>query len=316
MIGTTLGDIRSYIESLASEDGLYYLVCARYGDRPVPAADLRFESRATARAAASATEQYREALRRYDPQLPYYDVIVCEVDYESVPPEYDTGTEKTDDPASVPQTDDNSDDWRASEGHFQASTSSHSDRIEFCHRVAAAVFEALSDAGHDGVESAVMDVYFDLAETVTDLDDLCLCLLESMATEIDQRLTPDEQAAIISTAAARLPTPPTADHPIAATLAQLEQWGLLGNYMWSPVSNEPGDDAPSVVVQMSDYALSPRNDRLPVLPVIVELVRYQSNWTPSSVDVVAVDTGWQIRIELARDSEPSGLVSAPIQPEV
>ena len=41
MIGTTLTEIRDHIESLASDDGEYYLVCARYGDRPVPASDLR-----------------------------------------------------------------------------------------------------------------------------------------------------------------------------------------------------------------------------------------------------------------------------------
>jgi len=77
MIGTTLTELREYIEDLASDAGEYYLVCSRRGDRPVPAAGLRFESRATARAAARATEQYRAALRRYDPRLPRYDVIVC-----------------------------------------------------------------------------------------------------------------------------------------------------------------------------------------------------------------------------------------------
>ena len=42
MVGTTLLDIRDHIESIASEDGRYYLVCARTGDRPVPATDVRF----------------------------------------------------------------------------------------------------------------------------------------------------------------------------------------------------------------------------------------------------------------------------------
>jgi hypothetical protein len=48
MIGTTLEDIRTHIEALASEDGSYYLICARYGDRPVPTAGLRFETQTTA----------------------------------------------------------------------------------------------------------------------------------------------------------------------------------------------------------------------------------------------------------------------------
>jgi len=46
-----------------------HLRCGRAGDRPLPAAGNRFPDRATARAAARATEQYRSALRRYDPQV-------------------------------------------------------------------------------------------------------------------------------------------------------------------------------------------------------------------------------------------------------
>lgn len=78
MIGTTLGDVRDHIDALSSADGDYYLVCGRSGDRPVPAAGLRFGSRPAALAAARATEQYRRALRRYDSRLPVYDVIACQ----------------------------------------------------------------------------------------------------------------------------------------------------------------------------------------------------------------------------------------------
>ena len=101
MIGTTLLDIADHIESLASEDGEFSLVCARYGDRPVPAAGLRFDSRETARAAARATEQYRDALRRYDPELPFYDVVVRQEFAE--PPSRSTGR---DDGARTPVPDD------------------------------------------------------------------------------------------------------------------------------------------------------------------------------------------------------------------
>jgi hypothetical protein len=52
MVGLTLVDIREHIEALATEGGQYYVVCGRTGDRPV--------------------------LRRYDPQVPSYDLIVCE----------------------------------------------------------------------------------------------------------------------------------------------------------------------------------------------------------------------------------------------
>ncbi|KAB7512477.1 hypothetical protein DM867_12870 [Halosegnis rubeus] len=50
MSESPLHALRDRIETLASESGSYYLVCARCGDRPVPAARLRFDSRAVARA--------------------------------------------------------------------------------------------------------------------------------------------------------------------------------------------------------------------------------------------------------------------------
>ncbi len=72
----TLTDIRDRIAALASADGRYYVACARTGDRPVPAASHRFPDRAAARAAARLTGRYRATLRRYDPQVPLYDLIV------------------------------------------------------------------------------------------------------------------------------------------------------------------------------------------------------------------------------------------------
>lgn len=216
MIGATLEEIRTHIEELASETGDYYLVCARYGDRPVPASGLRFESRATARAAARATEQYRTALRRYDPQLPYYDVIVCQ---------YTGASERTD---CVSNSDQNPNDWTLSEPRLDTSAPDRQTLVEFCHRVAATVFETLSEHEYEAVESAIMDAYFDLAETLTDPDDLCLCLLEGMSGELDQRLTPAEQDEVLCEAAARLPPIESADQPVSAALTLLEQRGLLG----------------------------------------------------------------------------------------
>lgn len=82
MAESSLRALRAQIETLASETGSYYLICARCGDRPVPAATLRFERRAVARAAASVTEQYRATLREYDPALPRYEIIVCQAGHE------------------------------------------------------------------------------------------------------------------------------------------------------------------------------------------------------------------------------------------
>lgn len=39
MVATTLADIRDHVERLSTDDGEYYVVCARTGDRPV--ADTR-----------------------------------------------------------------------------------------------------------------------------------------------------------------------------------------------------------------------------------------------------------------------------------
>ncbi|GAB3689077.1 hypothetical protein GCM10028857_24010 [Salinarchaeum chitinilyticum] len=310
MIGTTLGEIRSAVEALSSEDGSYYLVCARTGDRPVPAADLRFDSRACARAAATATEQYRAALRRYDPQLPYYDVVACQA-----------GETESDGRSGGVWTATAGRDRRAGgdagdSGRFtpaaSASSGERSALVECCHRVVAAAFEALSAAGHDAVESAVMDAYVELAEAVEDPDELCCCLLECMAAEIDRELSPRQQAAVVADAADRLPAPQPTDRPLSATLEDLQARGLLAGHARSRWSADP-DGARSVVALVDGYVLSPRDGRLPVLPVVVELLRRQPDWQPATLDVVALDVGWKLRLTLADETPPRGLASAPIR---
>lgn len=76
MTGSRLCRLRERIEALASDRGEFYLICGRYGDRPVPAADCRFESRDAAQQAAALTEEYRTVLRGYDPEVPRYDIVV------------------------------------------------------------------------------------------------------------------------------------------------------------------------------------------------------------------------------------------------
>ena len=309
----TLVRIREHVEKLASDDGEYYVVCGRTGDRPVPAIGKRFDGRATARNAVRATEQYRTALRRYDPHVPYYDLIVCQ--------EFDPGASapgtpsrhafRDDDPRSV-QKDDvrfdpTADDCAADPEHRQL--------VEFCHGVAAATFETLSDEGYDAVERAVMEAYFALAETVADPDELCLCLLESMATELGTRLSPANQAAVLAGAATRLTPVEPAERPLTATLTRLRDRGLLDDYARTPwVVDRTGRER-SAVVQLSNYALSPRDGRLPVLPIVLVLRRQRADLPLSSVRVAAVDGGWQLTLVLAPDSDPGELASAPIGPE-
>lgn len=347
MIGTTLAAISDHIEALASADGDYSLVCARYGDRPVPAAGLRFESRAAARAAARATEQYRDALRRYDPQVPYYDVIVRQ-EYAtddalgpgSVEGDRDAGSRRCDgndehdvrrfsaaeaadwslsDPV-VNGTGDRPSDGARDPGPDSASSPNSApsrDLVGFCHDAAAAVFEALSAADHDAVESAVMDAYFALAEERSDPDDLCLRLLEAMASELRRGLEPTEQAAVLADAASRLPAAPDAD-PVAGAFERLAGAGVVGSY----AADSAGAEAPteSVAVRVSGYALTPRDGRFPTLPVVLELCRHgDRSPPPATVRVADVEDGWRLRIERAADGgpasgdEPSGLASAPIR---
>jgi hypothetical protein len=304
MIGTTLGDIRDHIEALANEDGEYSLVCGRYGDRPVPAVGLRFDSRSTARAAAQATEQYRAALRRYDPRLPHYDVIAQQAKRSHGVTGSGHCLSKTDADHQSPSDSRLTTEPQAPERR---------ELVEFCHRVAATVFEALSEQGYEALETAVMDAYFEFAETVADPDDLCLCLLESMATELATHLGPAEQADVLSGAVARLAPLAPVEHPVTATFTRLQQLGVLGNYTRAPWSIALDDGTRSVVVRLSEYALSPQRGRLPVLPVVLDLYRRDPDWPPSVARVVDDGDGWHITLVLAREADPEGLASVPIQ---
>ncbi|ELZ45128.1 hypothetical protein C464_12815 [Halorubrum coriense DSM 10284] len=235
MVGSTLIDIRQYIEAFATEDGQYYVRCGHTGDRPVLATGNRFPDRATAHAAARATEQYHSALRQYDPQVPYYDLIVCQTPRD-ITLEHSRGsrTEAEHRLSELVITD--------------STTSERRDIVEFCHRVAGAVFETLSEASYDRVETAVMDAYLKLAETVGDPDELCLCLLESMASELDERLSLTDQSEVLADAADRLESPPSDDTPFDTMLAALEERGVIESYTRSPYSVELDGGVGSVVV--------------------------------------------------------------------
>jgi hypothetical protein len=301
MVGPTLTDIREHVERLATEDGRYYVVCGRTGARPVPAVGSRFPDRATARAAAGATEQYRSTLRRYDPQVPYYDLIVCETPGEEataphrLAPTHERGRPRPSGPDCAGDT-----------------TPGRRARIEFCHRVAGAVFETLSASGNDDVEAAVMDAYFELAETAEDPDELCLCLLESMATELDERLAPADQLEALVDAAARLEAPVAGERPLDATLAALDRQGLVGSYTRTPWSVDLDEGGASVVVGISGYALSARDGRLPVLPVTLERCRQHAKRVPLCTAATAVENGWRLTFARAGTDQRDGLVAAPV----
>ena len=294
MIGDTLAELRTRIDALASDGGAYYLVCGRTGDRPVPAAGARFPDRESARTAARTVEQYRAHLRRYDPRYPHLDVIVCQ-DGGATVPDPDAWT------LSTPALDG---------AAVQPSTR---DLVEFCHRVAAAVFETLSDAGHDATERAITSDYDAVADTITDPDDLCLYLLERMAATLDRRLTPTVQATVLTDAATRLSPVDPVEDPLSDTLGSLQRRGLLGAYRQSPWVADLDAGTRSVDVLLSEYALSPRRGRLPVLPLVVGLYRRRPDRPPSSLWAVDDGDGWRITLALDTGAEPNGLVSAPIR---
>ena len=301
MLGTTLTDIRDRLESLANPNGRYHLTCGRTGDSPVPADGLRFDSRETAREAAKTTEQYRRALRRYDPRVPYYDLIV---------------REDHDDPTKVTEKTDRGEasDWALGDPVVgRRPEPSRRRRVEFCHRVAAAIFEALSKGDND-IERAVMDAYVDLAERVVDPDDLCLCLLESMATELDRQLTADQQSAVLGEAAAQFPGADGSERPVTAALSELRGRGLIESFSAMPAAIDPASGRRSVLATLSGYALSAVDERLPVLPVVITLYRYGSPGSLAGVHATEIDGGWRLTIEFDDSAVPVGLSSAPIEP--
>jgi hypothetical protein len=89
----------------------------------------------------------------------------------------------------------------------------------------------------------------------------------------------------------------------------------VGEYTWSPAGKDDDPATLDVVVHLSEYALSPREGRLPVLPVVVELVRHESTERIASLAVADVSDGWRIGLRLASDATPDELVTARIDPE-
>lgn len=300
MVGTTLRELRDRIDDLATEDGPYRLVCARTGVRPVPADAKRFPDRETADCAASATEQYRAALRRYDPRAPFYDVIACEA----------TDGVATSGHSRCPGDD----QWSLSEPVLAGgpTASEHRRRVSFCHDVAAATFEALSASGYDAVESAVMDAYFDLAERVPDPDELCLRLLESIAGELDDSLEPAAQRTVIADGANRLGRIDGDGDPIDAVFEEFQALGMVAGFS-HPVPSASGGRPQTVVVEVEGYALAPTRERLPILPIVLDFQRRRFERPIASVTATAIGDGWRVTFEVGTDHDPGSLACALIE---
>ncbi|UPW00107.1 hypothetical protein M0R88_16525 [Halorussus gelatinilyticus] len=305
MVGGTLRDLRERIVDRHDEDGRYFVSCARTGERPVPVAGKRFATRETAARAAELAAEYRAELRRYDPRLAHYDLVVSEEPGPSGPV----------DPVPVVEE------------------SGGSSAADFCHDVAAAVFEALSELGEEAVERAVLEAYLHSAESVTDPDELCLVLLSTAASELDARLAPDRQGEVLRVAADRLGarserTPRDGDDPVAATLSRFDGLSLVADY--AVVRNAGDESAPSDVSTASDESAASDDDgrswtvtveewafdsvdgRVPTLPFAVELLRRLPDERIAVSDLRAAgDAGWRFVVSTAAPSARAVSLAAP-----
>jgi hypothetical protein len=290
MIGTTLGHLRHHLESLSAATGTYYVVCGRTGEQPVPAAGLSFESRPAARAAVRATEQYRAALRRYDPEVPVTDPIVC----QRAGPE----------PAA-----------ETSSAEAIAPTTSDRSPIDFCHTVAGAVFETIADAPFDGLENAIMDTYLETAETIGSPDELCLRLLESTATELATHLELDEQAAVLTAAAVRLSGRRSTSDPIEGALSRLCSVSLLAGYDYRPRSEPRSGGCRSWELELGEYALGRDGETLVTLPIALELFRQDPARPIRLSDAVRApshsDSSWRVAVTTGTAECQRGLATLP-----
>jgi len=283
MVGESLTGIRARIESLATDDGEFCVVCGRTGVRPVPVATARFPDRDTAESAAQTATAYRAVLRRWDPRAPWYDFIACEV------------------PAGV--------DPPAASGFDNPDRASATLR-GFCHDVAAAVFEALSADGFQDVESAIMDTYCESADQIDDPDELCVHLLGTLAAEIDRHLDQAAQAAVLRSAATELPEGPGSDRPLAGTFERLETVDLIGGYAIESAGSQVVGRQ-SWRVEIEEYALSSTTAALPTLPIALDLLRQLPRATVTLSDVQQVEeTSWRFAVTAAEQGTSAGLARA------
>ncbi|WP_458189595.1 DUF7552 domain-containing protein [Haladaptatus sp. NG-WS-4] len=74
----TLRRARREIERLAVDDGAYSVACADTGERPMPITGTRFENHEDADRAVELASEYRDALRKHDPDVPCHRFVVTE----------------------------------------------------------------------------------------------------------------------------------------------------------------------------------------------------------------------------------------------
>lgn len=288
-----LDRLRAEIEALAADGGRYGLVCARTGERPVPVDGLAFDTRGRAERAAMLAERYRARLREFDPSLPYRDLVASERPATAVRPVDDP------DPAVA---DSLLDDLHGD-----------SERVRFCHDVLEAVFCTLRSRDRDDVTADVMDAYRAAAGDVADPDELCLLLLDRVASAMDDRLAPADRASVCAAAARRLPpAQPGHPYPLVAAFERLVTVDLLDEFSTSPWIVE--EDARSCTVRLRGYALWPSDGRLPTLPIALDVLRRTPGHGLAIEPAQRVgDRTWVLRLSARPDETPAGLASVPVR---
>ncbi|EMA30305.1 DUF7551 domain-containing protein [Haloarcula japonica] len=268
MVGRTLADIRDRLSELNVAVGPYRVVSARTGTPPFPVSGMQFPDRETAVEAASVATAYRSALRRYDPRVTVHGLIVCEAPWG-------TNAVRTG-PSSLP---------------------------EYCHTVAGSLFEVLSGR-HRSVEQAVIDSYLEAAEETENRERLCLAMLESMATALEEHLDPERQADTLREAAGQLPRKPSGPEPVRDAIADLETAGLVDEAAIEPAAAGPGRCSRYITLQ--NYRPTLSDLRCPVLPIAVELLR-RTSITPQMAQAERTADGWRLLVSLAGDQPAEGL---------
>ena len=141
-------------------------------------------------------------------------------------------------------------------------------------------------------------------------DSVCAC------SRVWRRRSPSggaEQAAVLTRAADRLGPHEDSRHPVAAAFTDLRACGVLGGFSVPASPGRSGAQPGVVRVRFSDYALSAQDDRLPVLPIVVDLFRRLPNRPPRQALVDPVAEGWRLEVAFGEDSDPDGLLNAPIR---
>jgi len=318
MIGSTLRESRRRIQSLAIDDGSYYIVCARTGKRPLPVAGKRFDSRGAATAALRAAERYRRTLRRHDPQLPMYELIVC----EDEPPDGTTSAETPGEKRGSMARDASSAGRQPADGAAAGAVTSvwtSQDRLaSFCHNIMTSVLAALADVSGGSTELVRDVVGPEERRKMTRSPGHCLSALERLAAVLERRLASSQRADLLATAARRRSAVHDCPQPLEATLSRLESVGLITGATVRPRATDR--DGRSWLLTLQNYGLRRADGPAVTLPLTAELFAHRSD-TDVSVQALSSDssgtaTGEQLVVTIGATTAPSGLVHAeePVQP--